>query len=83
MVKEQSVSAPKIISNLNALLLFSLTVNKKDILHWARIRCIRVSSFVEIIKLRKGVIIWLLRKEGDLKDTHCNTQNAALNVALS
>ena len=30
----------------------------------------------------KGVIIWLHEREGDLKDTHRNTQNAALNVHL-
>ena len=30
----------------------------------------------------KGVIIWLHRKGGDLKDTQRNTQNAAIKTIL-
>ena len=32
---------------------------------------------------RKGLIIWVAEEKGWLKDIHCNTQNAALNVSLS
>ena len=37
---------------------------------------------VEIIELRREVIIRLQRKGGVLKETQRNTQNAALNVDL-
>ena len=43
-----------------------------------------VSWLVDIIEFQKVVIVWLHRKgEGELKDTHCNTQNTALKVGYS
>ena len=37
---------------------------------------------MEIIELSKGVLIYCIEREGDLKETERNTQNAALNVDL-
>ena len=37
---------------------------------------------MEIIELKKGHLFDCIKRDGDLIDTHRNTQNAALNVDL-
>ena len=42
-----------------------------------------ISWLVEIIELKKGLLFDCIEREGDLKDTHHNTQHAELKFDLS